>query len=117
MKTYMQKMADIGALIARARRAKAADTSTDEAVRNVMSAEESAKVFTSCAQPAPEVFLGSKARGLTAGQEVRLNSCDVWMTVLYADCCEAHCGWFDGQTLHQETFPLACVTNIPSMPF
>jgi len=70
-----------------------------------------------CAAPHPERPLGSKEHGLTAGQEVRLNSCDVWMTVLYADCCEADCAWFDGHTMHQDTFPLACLTVTPQMPF
>lgn len=55
--------------------------------------------------------------GLKAGQKVRLPSDDVWMTVLYADCCEADCAWFKDREMHQDTFPLACLTTDDLVPF
>lgn len=53
---------------------------------------------------------------LNAGDEVRLISENVWMTVVYADCTEAECAWFDGRALCKEIFPLAALVREP-MPF
>ena len=59
----------------------------------------------------------TEERAAQKGDQVRLNSDSVWMTVLYTDCTEADCAWFSGTDLQQETFPLECLTTSEEMPF
>lgn len=59
----------------------------------------------------------TEAQALKAGDQVRLKSCDVWMTVMDADCIEADCAWFSGRDVQIESFPVACLTTAPEAPF
>lgn len=77
-------------------------------------------VYPERAQAAEEPMTCAEAARQCArvpGDTVRLRSCEVWMTVLYSSCHEVDCAWFCGRELHQETFPLECVTSEPEMPF
>lgn len=59
----------------------------------------------------------AERHGLNVGDQARLKSCDVWMTVTYSDCHEAECAWFSGRDLHTQVFPLECLTTEDVAPF